>query len=347
MKTAHGTKDGTGSYIKLGPAASDDAHDDYRNSDGYVLSGPGVPDRVQRPDRRGDGDRQLRRPRGTVSSLGRQLRQPRRPVPRRPPRTSTAPAAQLHHGARLLHPDASSAWDWRDGAADAALEVRLQHDAEATPPATVQRPGRPQHVRRRRRRRPARRSCTARWPSTTTGAGSARPATTTATPARRRSRSRRAPAWRCSCATRTAPTPRIASATRAPARSSRRGRSTARQRPRRRRRHLGGSPGAELWASSADGLSRRPRNANLGPKPSSQNFLVWWDGDETRELRDGTSDRQVRRQHRLLTAQRRARRTTAPSPRRADRRPPRRLARGGHLARERQLARCASTPPPP
>ena len=31
-------------------------------------------------------------------------------------------------------------------------------------------------------------------------------------------------------------------------------------------------------------------------KPSSQNFLIWWDADETRELEDGTSIEQVRRQ---------------------------------------------------
>ncbi len=39
-KTAPGTKDGTGSYLKLGPAASDNDATDYRNSSGYVLSGP-------------------------------------------------------------------------------------------------------------------------------------------------------------------------------------------------------------------------------------------------------------------------------------------------------------------
>jgi rhamnogalacturonan endolyase len=44
-----------------------------------------------------------------------------------------------------------------------------------------------------------------------------------------------------------------------------------------------------MWASSTDGLISATTNANLGSKPSSQNFLVWWDGDETRELEDGTS----------------------------------------------------------
>lgn len=39
-KTAPGTKDGTGAYLKTGPAASDDDAKNYRNSDGYILTGP-------------------------------------------------------------------------------------------------------------------------------------------------------------------------------------------------------------------------------------------------------------------------------------------------------------------
>jgi rhamnogalacturonan endolyase len=39
-KTAPGTKDGSGSYLSSGPAASDDDGADYRNSVGRVLSGP-------------------------------------------------------------------------------------------------------------------------------------------------------------------------------------------------------------------------------------------------------------------------------------------------------------------
>jgi len=40
MKTAPGTKDGAGNYLHLGPAASDDDTVDYRDANGYVLSGP-------------------------------------------------------------------------------------------------------------------------------------------------------------------------------------------------------------------------------------------------------------------------------------------------------------------
>jgi rhamnogalacturonan endolyase len=39
-KTAPGTKDGTGAYLSKGPAAGANNATDYRNSDGYVLSGP-------------------------------------------------------------------------------------------------------------------------------------------------------------------------------------------------------------------------------------------------------------------------------------------------------------------
>lgn len=39
-KTAPGTKDGTGAYLRKGPAANDTDSTIYRNSDGYVLSGP-------------------------------------------------------------------------------------------------------------------------------------------------------------------------------------------------------------------------------------------------------------------------------------------------------------------
>ncbi|MDR2584439.1 MAG: rhamnogalacturonan lyase [Fibromonadaceae bacterium] len=40
MKTAPGTKDGTGAYISKGPAANANHTTAYRNSSGYVLSGP-------------------------------------------------------------------------------------------------------------------------------------------------------------------------------------------------------------------------------------------------------------------------------------------------------------------
>ncbi|NJQ03075.1 rhamnogalacturonan lyase [Streptomyces zingiberis] len=48
-----------------------------------------------------------------------------------------------------------------------------------------------------------------------------------------------------------------------------------------------GSPGAEAWSAS-DTTLRSVTGGSLGRKPSSQNFLSWWDGDPVRELLDGT-----------------------------------------------------------
>ncbi|MHB9757819.1 rhamnogalacturonan lyase [Streptomyces sp. BYX5S] len=48
-----------------------------------------------------------------------------------------------------------------------------------------------------------------------------------------------------------------------------------------------GNDGAEAWSSS-DGSIRDEAGATKGRKPSSANFLSWWDGDTTRELLDGT-----------------------------------------------------------
>ncbi|GAA4447112.1 rhamnogalacturonan lyase family protein [Phytohabitans houttuyneae] len=48
-----------------------------------------------------------------------------------------------------------------------------------------------------------------------------------------------------------------------------------------------GNAGAELWSSGVDGL-RSTSGANVGRKPSSANFLIWWDGDPVRELLDQT-----------------------------------------------------------
>ncbi|MFF9019262.1 rhamnogalacturonan lyase [Streptomyces eurythermus] len=48
-----------------------------------------------------------------------------------------------------------------------------------------------------------------------------------------------------------------------------------------------GSPGAEAWSAS-DTTLRSATGAALGREPSSVNFLSWWDGDTVRELLDGT-----------------------------------------------------------
>ena len=49
-----------------------------------------------------------------------------------------------------------------------------------------------------------------------------------------------------------------------------------------------GSPGAEAWSVTQPNLRNGANGANVGAKPSSANFLVWWDGDTSRELLDRT-----------------------------------------------------------
>ncbi|WP_211234792.1 cellulose binding domain-containing protein [Glycomyces arizonensis] len=48
-----------------------------------------------------------------------------------------------------------------------------------------------------------------------------------------------------------------------------------------------GNYGAEFWSSNVSGLRNASGN-NIGAKPSSTNFVIWWDGDGERELLDGT-----------------------------------------------------------
>ncbi|MET9496488.1 rhamnogalacturonan lyase [Streptomyces sp. NPDC006552] len=49
-----------------------------------------------------------------------------------------------------------------------------------------------------------------------------------------------------------------------------------------------GSPGAESWSSSESGIRGPKGTVVASRKPSSANFLSWWDGDTTRELLDAT-----------------------------------------------------------
>ncbi|WP_175410164.1 rhamnogalacturonan lyase [Streptomyces sp. TRM64462] len=49
-----------------------------------------------------------------------------------------------------------------------------------------------------------------------------------------------------------------------------------------------GNDGAEVWSASGGGVIRDEGGGSKGRRPSSVNFLAWWDGDTTRELLDGT-----------------------------------------------------------
>ncbi|MEV6636220.1 rhamnogalacturonan lyase [Actinoplanes sp. NPDC051470] len=48
-----------------------------------------------------------------------------------------------------------------------------------------------------------------------------------------------------------------------------------------------GSPGAESWSSAVNGLLNTG-GGTVGRKPGSANFVIWWDGDAQRELLDAT-----------------------------------------------------------
>jgi rhamnogalacturonan endolyase len=49
-----------------------------------------------------------------------------------------------------------------------------------------------------------------------------------------------------------------------------------------------GSAGAESWSSLVSGVRNPKGTVVASRKPGSSNFLAWWDGDTTRELLDGT-----------------------------------------------------------
>jgi hypothetical protein len=143
MKTADGTVDGTGSVIGSSSA-------DYRNSSGYVLSGrPRVPDDVQRADRKSDAERRPRPGARHGVVLGRLVRQPGGPLPRRDGLPGRLPSV-TDHGPRLLHPYG----DRRLGLAGRCLRppLDLRHRLLDQLRQGVRRPGQPPVVGRGRRR---------------------------------------------------------------------------------------------------------------------------------------------------------------------------------------------------
>jgi len=69
-KTAPGSRDSSGAYLSMGPAASDTDTSDYRNSSGYVLSGPEYLTVFNGSTGREMSTINYNPPRGTVSSWG-------------------------------------------------------------------------------------------------------------------------------------------------------------------------------------------------------------------------------------------------------------------------------------
>jgi hypothetical protein len=50
-----------------------------------------------------------------------------------------------------------------------------------------------------------------------------------------------------------------------------------------------GNDGGEMWTNNSGSLISATTGKNVGSLPSSTNFLIWWDADEARELEDQTS----------------------------------------------------------
>ena len=99
-----------------------------------------------------------------------------------------------------------------------------------------------------------------------------------------------------------------------------------------------GNDGGEMWTNNSGSLLSATTGKAVGSLPSSNNFLIWWDADEARELEDQTS----------ITKYDGGTLLSCPSDyvlleqldqvhARAHRRPTGRLARRDHLARKGQL----------
>ncbi|GAA4951900.1 hypothetical protein GCM10023238_17830 [Streptomyces heliomycini] len=239
MKTADGTKDGTGTVIGSSSA-------DHRNSSGYILSGPEYLTMFNGQTGRAMGTVDYVPARGTVSSWGRLLRQPRRPLPRGTAYLDGArPSLIMARG--YYTRTVIAAWDWRDG----RFTRRWTFDTNSSPTAargTTARAPTPSPSATSTTTAGTR-SSTARWPSTTTATACGPPGPATATPSTSATSTRRPPAW----STTRSPSPRAS-----PPRCT----ST-----RRTARSAGSSAPAATTAAGSRGTSGRATRARRCGRP--------------------------------------------------------------------------------
>ena len=137
VKTAPGTRDGTGAFLSMGPAANDDDAQIYRNARRLRPDRARVPDGVRRRDRRASSRTvAFDQARGTVGAWGDNYgnRVDRFLATAAYLDDSGLPSFVMARG--YYTRTTLTAWNWRDGAAHAALEVRQQRDADATRRAT-------------------------------------------------------------------------------------------------------------------------------------------------------------------------------------------------------------------
>jgi hypothetical protein len=287
VKTAPGTKDGTGAYLKLGPAAADDDSANYRNSAGYVLSGPEYLTLFNGQTGAEAATANFGVPRGTVSAWGDDYgnRVDRFLATAAYVDDSGLPSFIMARG--YYTRTTLAAWNWRGG-----QFTRLwQFDSNVTPrdAANHAYTGQGSHSMTVANvdDDPGQELMYGAMAVDNTGAGlcstgfghgdaehvgdliPSRPGIEVFMC----NEDGKSPAYHIrdarTCATIQA----------GPINGADTGRCVAGDID-------ANSPGAEMWASSVDGMFSATSNANLGAKPGSQNFLVYWDADETRELED-------------------------------------------------------------
>ena len=287
VKTAPGTKDGTGQFLKLGPAANDTDSMLYRNSGGYILTGPEYLTVFNGQTGAEMATVNFDQARGTVSAWGDSYgnRVDRFLATAAFLDTTGLPSFVM---ARGYYTRATlSAWNWRDG----KLSQLWKFDSDVTPKDAAGKPytGQGSHsmmvanVDDDRGQEIMYGAATidntgAGLCSTGFGHGDAIHAGDLV-PSRPGleffmcNEDGAHPAYHL----RDAKTCAILQ--QAPVNGADTGRCVAEDVD-------AANPGAEMWSSSTTGLFSATDNKSIGTAPGSTNFLIWWDADETRELED-------------------------------------------------------------
>jgi len=287
VKTAPGTKDGTGQFLKLGPAANDTDSTAYRNSTGYILSGPEYLTVFNGQTGAEMATVNFDQARGTVSSWGDDYGNR---VDR-----FLATAAYLDSTglpsfvmARGYYTRATlSAWNWRDG----KLSQLWKFDSDKTPKDAAGHPytGQGSHSMTVANvdDDPGQEIMYGAATIDNTGAGLCSTGFNHGDSIHAGDLVPSRPGLEFFMCNEDGAHPAYhlrdgktcAIIQQGPVNGADTGRCVAEDVD-------AANPGAEMWSSSTTGLFSASSNASLGAIPGSTNFLVYWDGDETRELED-------------------------------------------------------------
>ncbi len=292
VKTAPGTRDGTGAYLHTGPAATDDDGADYRNSSGYILSGPEYLTVFAGPTGAELATVNFDVPRGTVSSWGDSYgNRVDRFLASAAFVSDAGGGSQAASGrpsilmARGYYTRATvTAWNWRDGTlteiwkADSnASTAYAGQGAHTMSVADVDGDGAQEVIYGASviDSNGTRKCSTGFGHGDAVHVGAFVPGRTGLQVFMVHEDGTQ-PSWDVHDAS----TCQVIQ--RGPVMNADTGRGVADD-------IFPGSAGAEVWANNSTGLFSASTGASVGSKPSSANFLVWWDADESRELEDGTS----------------------------------------------------------